>query len=139
MYFSQQYIMCIHRLIAPQPFQGERQIFADEVERHETRKGSHYYTRACEGAPSYSSERACPSHVRAIHEPAKVLRRIVVRGLAPVMPEMVSAVPFPTAQSYSSDRACPCHARLPLSCSCKNLTDTHHSKFPFPWSIVNIA
>src|SRR5713226_2384126 len=92
MYFSQQYIMCIHRLIAPQPFQGERQIFADEVERHETRKGSHYYTRACEGAPSYSSERACPCHVRAIHEPAKVLRRIVVRGLAPVMPACPSHV-----------------------------------------------
>src|SRR6266567_7168266 len=44
---------------------SERQIFANKVEKHETRKGCHYYTTELLRRLVYSSERACPSHGRA--------------------------------------------------------------------------
>jgi len=42
---------------------GVVHICADEVERHETSKGPHYYATELLGRPVYSNGRACPCHV----------------------------------------------------------------------------
>jgi hypothetical protein len=100
------------------------------------RKGCYYYTRAYEGAPSYSSGRACPLSPRQFwgtHAAGGAVRPgyLSPRQVPPQGPHHPAPPPGdgPTGVGAVGERGdCSCHAPLPLSCSCKKLT-THKAAY----------
>jgi len=104
---------------------------------HGTRKGCHYYTTEQLRRLVYSSERACPAHVRAIRRSSFAGSCIVVTGLAPVMLSPTRhASPCPShALSHPSCSPCPSHALSHPSCSpCPSHALSHPSCFSLPLS-----